>query len=390
MIKITSSSQLKKNKKFRLSIFKKPFCFKEKQKKYKLYEMPKFKSNFFKCKFGKKDIEEKILFISGPARSGNHLLLSMLDNHTQLANEVGEDDFLRTIFSYVNINEKKVVEKFKKGDINFILKCSGQPKLGRGQGIDKWKKLKEIFLSGKKSKIWSGSQPEGKAHITDFQGLVPNINYNAFKNHLIKNRNSIINAKNFLEIFQIYLNAKKKLIHNYKEKENKYKFKNRWTASGLRRELFYLLNKSKKVVSLVPIRKFENFYFSYAKTRHFTKKVNQKALNDLWGHWRHKVIDYLLLKKKYPKNIIIVKFEDIILNPEKTAKKISKKLNIKFNKSMLKTTVLGKDSLGNSSFKKQKNIKGKFYKTSINRKLDGVVMPFEYREIYKLINKLSI
>ena len=59
MIKITSNSQLKKNKKFRLSIFKKPFCFKEKQKKYKLYEMPKFKSDFFKCKFGKKDIKEK-------------------------------------------------------------------------------------------------------------------------------------------------------------------------------------------------------------------------------------------------------------------------------------------------------------------------------------------
>ena len=57
---------------------------------------------------------------------------------------------------------------------------------------------------------------------------------------------------------------------------------------------------------------------------------------------------------------------------------------------MLKTTVLGTGSLGNSSFKKQKNVKGKFYKASINRKLDGVEMPFEYREIYKLINKLSI
>ena len=63
-------------------------------------------------------------------------------------------------------------------------------------------------------------------------------------------------------------------------------------------ELLTLLKRSNKIKCITPIRKFENFYYSYAKTRHFTTKVEQKALNDLWEHWRHKVVDYLILKKE--------------------------------------------------------------------------------------------
>ena len=86
---------------------------KEKKKKYKLYEMPNFKDSFFKAKPKKEELKEKVLFISGPARSGNHLLISMLDNHPQIASEIGEDDFLRTIFSYANVNEKKLIKNLK-------------------------------------------------------------------------------------------------------------------------------------------------------------------------------------------------------------------------------------------------------------------------------------
>ena len=89
------------------------------------------------------------LFISGPARSGNHLLLSLLDNHPQINMEVGEDDMLRTIFSYINTNEKKIFNKIKSADIDFILKLSGQPKLGKGQGINKWRKLYNLYVNKK-------------------------------------------------------------------------------------------------------------------------------------------------------------------------------------------------------------------------------------------------
>ena len=110
----------------------------------------------------------------------------------------------------------------------------------------------------------------------------------------------------------------------------------------------------------------------------------------MWEHWRHKVIDYLLLKKKYPNKIIIIKFEDIINQPKKVAKKLLKKLGLKFDKSVLSTSLLGVKSLGNSSYKKNKKIEGKYYKSSINRKLHNVSLPSEYDEIYKLINKNAL
>ncbi len=388
-LKITSKSQLKPYLKFRLKLFKQPFCDNEIKKKYKLYQTPIFKTKYFKSLGNKNYIKDKTLFVSGPARNGNHLVLSLLDGHSQIAQDIGEDDFLRTIFSYTNINESETKKKLISGDLNFLLKLSGQPKYGKGEGIDKWKKLNEIFISKKKSEIWSGNQKEGEAHITDFQGIIPNINYEEFKEHLKKNKKEFRKCKYFLQTYQIYLDAKKKLIFNYEGKEKKFIFKNRWLGSGLRRELFYLLKRTNKIKCITPIRKFENFYYSYAKTRHATTKVEQKALNDLWEHWRHKVIDYLILKKKYPDKIIIVKFEDLINDTKNTSKKLCKQLNIRYEKNMLNTSVLGNKSIGNSSFKKNKSVQGKVYKNSINRKLN-IDMPLEYKEIYKMIEKVSL
>ena len=73
MLKVKSKSQLKKNVEFDLKLFKSPFCFNE-SKKYKIYQYPKLNNS----KFWKKlDIKKKkVLVLSGPARNGNHLLLS--------------------------------------------------------------------------------------------------------------------------------------------------------------------------------------------------------------------------------------------------------------------------------------------------------------------------
>ena len=62
--------------------------------------------------------------------------------------------------------------------------------------------------------------------------------------------------------------------------------------------MFYLFKEVENIKLICPIRSFEGFYYSYAKTRHkLNRKFSQKALDDMWEHWRHKVIDYLLLKK---------------------------------------------------------------------------------------------
>ena len=386
-MKITSKSILKKNKKFSLSLFKKPFCYKEK-KKYKYYEMPSFKSEYFKNKNNLNELSQKCLFISGPARNGNHLLLSLLDNHPEIEPEIGEDDMIRTIFSHVIANEKKVIKKIKSGDLDYILSLSGQPPYGRGKGVNKWKKLYLMYKKRVQSKVWSGNQPEGKPHITDFQNIIPKIDYLRFLEILKKSKKKLAETKSFLDFFDIYLRAKLKLATNKSKKKKKIKF--RWTGSGLRRELFYLLERSNEIICLTPIRRFENFYYSYAKTRHSTTEINQIALNDLWEHWRHKVIDYLILKKRYPNKIHLIQFEDMINNPKRVMKKICKVLNINFSSNLLKPTLLGKSHLGNSSFKKGKSQKGKIYKSVTNRILPNVELPNEYFEIVKLVKKNSI
>ena len=386
MLKVKSKSQLKKNIEFDLKLFKSPFCFNE-SKKYKIYQYPKLNNS----KFWKKlDIKKKkVLVLSGPARNGNHLLLSLLDGHPEIARHPGEDDFLRTFFSNVNLDQKKTIKKILKKDLNFIKRLSGQPSFVNNDniGFNKWKELNLLKKEKKKLEIWSGNQPENVGHVQDFQSLIPDINYEKFE----KNLNNISNYKidNFFDFFYFYLGASRKLTSNFKEKKN-LKYPYRITGSGLRRELFFLLERQKNIKVICPIRKFESFYYSYAKTRHnLNKKFHQKALDDMWEHWRHKVIDYLILKQKYPNNIAIIKYEEMVNNTEICMKKVCKFLSIKFSTKMLKPTVLDIPSLGNSSFKKNEKSRGTIYKKKIIFP-KTIKLPIEYNKILDIINKFSL
>ena len=57
---------------------------------------------------------------------------------------------------------------------------------------------------------------------------------------------------------------------------------------------------------------------------------------------------------------------------------------------MEKSTFIGKKVVGNSSFKKDKKYIGKFYNTDLNNKFPKKILPKEYFEILKLVNKVSI
>lgn len=383
---IGSKSQIKKNEFFSLDMFAKPFCYKEKKKKYKIYQYPNFSNNiFWKSKSANK---KPILVVSGPARNGNHLMLSLLDGHSQIMPHPGEDDFLRSYFSFVNLDEKMAIDKIKKWNLKFIKHLSGQPNFSNEdpRGTDKWKELYKLYKVNKKSSIWSGNQPENEGHIQDYQDLVPEIDYPKFLNTLKKIKNKKIN--NFFDFLFYYLEATSNLA--FKIKKNKsVKYKYRISGSGLRREMFFLMQNITNIKLICPIRSFEGFYYSYAKTRHrLNKKFSQKALDDMWEHWRHKVIDFLILKKKYPNRVMIVRYEKLTKETELTMKKVCSFLKIKFENILAKPTVFNQESLGNSSFKKRENLKGKIYKTD-DKFPSNVILPREYKDIQNLINKLS-
>ena len=75
----------------------------------------------------------------------------------------------------------------------------------------------------------------------------------------------------------------------------------------MRRELLYLMRNCNNIQCIVPIRKFESFYYTITKSYFGNSKLNQKKLNEAWEHWRHKVLDYLIFSEKKPilKNFIL-------------------------------------------------------------------------------------
>ena len=379
--KITSRSQLKKNEVFDLKNFNNLFCENEK-KKYKHKETIKFKDKIFWRKNKSFNKLGKLLFISGPGRQGNHLMIAIMDNSKKIRSNIGEDSFLDNFFNYAKLNETKTIKIIKNPNknVDFILKLSGKKK------FNKWKKLWILWKRQEKPDTWSGI--EGRKHwVTDYKNFLPEIDYPAFEKYLIDNRYKIAKCNNFLKIFEIYLKATNLLF----EKNSKFNINFRYSGSGLRRELLFLMNSCENIHCIVPIRKFESFYYTITKSYFGNSKLNQKKLNEAWEHWRHKVVDYLLLKNRYPKNFHIVKFEDLTKRPLKIFKILLKKLDIREHTSQFKVSILGKEIEGNSSFFKT-NKKNKFgiYKAKYQNKLDKVELPKEYKKILNYIDKFSI
>ncbi len=381
-MRVTSWSQLNSNTKFSLDLFPRPFCDNE-QTRFKRFETIK---NFKFPEFWSTSKEfNKIgnaLFVSGPARNGNHLTMSLLDGHKDILSQPGEDFMLREFLSLAKEDESSLIKILKSNkNVDFLLNLSGST-------FDKWKKLNKLKINNAKSNLWSGQQPENESHVTDYQDLIPDINYNKFRDFLFSKSKEISDSDNFLDIFSIYLKA---LQHLVNAENNNYKYPYLWVYSGLRRELFYLLDKTSNITCVCPIREFESFYFSYAKSRFGTTEIKQGVLDELWEHWRHKTIDYLLLHRKHNDKIIFIKYENLINDTKRTAEKLCERLGVTFNENMLTPTTLGIPNKGNSSYAKDDTNFGKIYLSSSQRSFkDQVTLPDEYYEIIDLINNLAL
>ena len=150
--------------------------------------------------------------------------------------------------------------------------------------------------------------------------------------------------------------------------------------------MFYFAKLNINFKCIVPIRDFRSFYFSKIKGRYNANKINNFYLNEAWEHWKHKTIDYLLLKKRYPKKFILVRYEDLV-NKKEVFHKLLNKIDIK-KKYTPKPTFHGKPVLGNSSF--QRKNKKKIYTNSTKRLLPKKYLNEEYHKISQLIKKYTI
>ena len=88
------------------------------------------------------------------------------------------------------------------------------------------------------------------------------------------------------------------------------------------------------------------------------KYFNEYDLNTLIRTWHVSITRLRILQEKLDQNpdFIIYKYEDLVKNTEDLMQNFSKKINLKFDKILLKPTLAGKDWLGNSHEGKQKGI----------------------------------
>ena len=326
------------------------------------------------------------LIISGPSRNGNHLLHSLLDSHPNLPRIPGEDSAIEYAFKYFNDNFKEANDKIINDPINFLINLSG---LGKE---NKWKK---IYSSNKQqkeknSKIWSGMYygKGEKNFLYDYQNTFVDIDYQAYKTFLDKNLFNIkIKKTSLFDIFYKYMQALTKLDADFNQQKSQYDAIT--FGSGSRGSLEWLLSRGHQIYSLIPVRPFETYYYSFSKGFYGTLDVRNDILKEAWEHWHHKVADYMRIKLRFSNRVKIVNFEKLILDTKNTISEVCKFLDIDFNENCLTPSVFGIPTKGNSSIPKVEKNRGKVYGGPIKKRLDKNFWPKEYEKYWEVVEILS-
>jgi hypothetical protein len=335
------------------------------------------------------NIKNNLLIISSPSRMGNHLLLSALDNHPALPRTPGEDGFLSFSFQHANQDYYKFITSLRSSDnYNFITK------LASNGSYNRWLKFKQLFDNDMVLDKHAGIGDleftnTGKYNVVrefvaqDYEGIVFDINYSAFSNHLQDNLSNIQTSKTYNEIFQIYLNSITKL--DYKTSTSKYD--SFIVASGMRTQLKWICMTYENVKILSSIRSFTSYAVSHIKSRYNVQEYTDDMINEAWEHWYHKVIDLLWLKIHFPNKIGLVLFEDMIDRPNETHERICRFLEVDYHNNMQIASAFGTPVRGNPSVISKHRVEGTYYKPKSY--LEEKHVPERYKIIWSAVKELS-
>ncbi len=126
----------------------------------------------------------------------------------------------------------------------------------------------------KNKKKWAGSYTSISAPLQEFPESIQKISFVRYKNHISKN---FKNNFNFYDFFNLYLEAFSLLSRSKKKRKYNYIY----AESGLRREIKFLLENNANIKCIVPIRKFETFYFSKIKGLFGSIKIKKKYIKTI-------------------------------------------------------------------------------------------------------------
>lgn len=352
------------------------------------WENPKFPDEDFYLSGGISEKDTKLMIISGPSRNGNHLVHSLLDSHPSLPRIPGEDSFLNYSFDRFLENFElfdSLIKSERLADI--LLTMSSRRK------NNKWLTLHKGVesSSGDANKVWSGVQYREKfnGYVFDYQDTYIPINYPHFENFVRLNFSE--QPQSLFDLYMMYFRALGFLDPEYKRRKNNLLYNALTFGSGTRGPLDWLMSRSSNIHAIVPLRSFETFYFSFAKGFFGKSEVNDEILKEAWEHWWHKAVDYYILKKRYPDQIYLVLYEEILRSPHVQIANLCEFFDLKMSEMCETTTTLGYLVKGNSSYGQKEKERGKIYKTHINDNTSVVLkkIPDYYLDFWATLQSVT-
>jgi hypothetical protein len=311
----------------------------------------------------------QLVIICSPQRSGGNLLNRLFDS-TYHFNSIHDELFLG---SYHFINDQLQNNKIQNKFLNF-----------KSKNIRKI--FKDLILFNKRYLKFSGKWPKDNNSNIKFvfnHSLLKKIFFKLIKEN---------NPKSLSEIIDIYIHSYLKAISNYKYKRKKF-------CSFYKPNLSCSIQNLRKILKLFPdskivyISRDPKTWLYSSKARYFNGKykINISIEKYFENYWFKSHKNILMLKKKYPKNIILINYKKLISN-KITIKNLSKELCINYNLQNMKPTIYGQQANANSAFLSRKKLG--IIRSSINYKyfpkeLNKIVSKKKYIKLYNEIKLID-
>lgn len=323
--------------------------------------------------------ENSLLVITSPSRMGNHVILSALDGHPELPRVPGEDGFLAFSFAAANRDLHDLIASFRGPDVVDFM-----THLGSNGHRDKWRAFKSSYEEGRADLDYSGVGVEEAPHVLDFEGIVFDVDYEAYVGHLEECAGALRSAETYTPILQCYLDALGLLLPD----SNRSVYDSYLVFGGMRRQAEWLCETYEKVKILCSLRSFPSYCVSHVKAREGDVELTSDRVREAWEHWYHKVLDMLYLKLRYPEKVGIVTFEDLTRRPEAAHRGICRFLGVEYHESMATATINGIPVRGNSWQGRPEEDRGSFYQP--RQTLDAERVPPEHAAIWPEVNRLRV
>ncbi|NWK55172.1 hypothetical protein HW115_06090 [Verrucomicrobiaceae bacterium N1E253] len=336
------------------------------------------KHPFFEIDANRRD--EQLLVVSSPSRMGNHLLMSMLDSHSELPRVPGEDGF--HMFSFTRANYD--IHAFMQ-DIRSESTAAALMNIASNGGGSKWRRFAEVNRTeSHESCGYSGVGHRKQSAVVDFEGVTFPVDFDAYSAYLENNSTRLRYSQSYNEVLCEYVEALGKLDKSACSSQ----YDGYIVHGAMRTQLLWLCETMPNVKILSSVRSFDSYAISQIKSRHGDVEPTHEMLQTAWEHWFHKVVDMVYLRLFYPDQFGLVTFEDLVSGKMSVRDALCQFIEVKIDESLNTATIFGHPVRGNSWKSREKQDEGKFYKPA--KQLAPELVPDRAEEIWSLVEQVKL